>query len=382
MSAPLSEPIDLASNAIGGRVVYANDELFADRRHLIRPEPSAWQPGTYGPDGKIYDGWETRRRRDGGDRDFAIVRLGAPGVIRSVVVDTAHFRGNYPPYASIEATAGEGHPIAQELPESAWTTLLPKSALKGDSPNPFDVVNDQRWTHVRLSIYPDGGVARLRVLGDVVPDPRMLTGTVDLAGLVNGGRVIGCSDMFYSSAGNLIRPGHTATIAEGWETARRRDGGHDWVLFALAGAGRVRRAEIDTSHFTGNAPGEARLVGIDARTGSLEDETAWREILPRTRLRPDTLHRFRIGSDSLTHVRMEVFPDGGMSRVRLFGEFDDSALETLTVRWLRALPESQLSGVLADVPELTEVEADSIRSRRPLQSATEIPQALRDHLLG
>jgi allantoicase len=382
MSSPLSEPIDLASNAIGGRVVYANDELFADRRHLIRPEPSAWQPGTYGPDGKIYDGWETRRRRDGADRDFAIVRLGAPGVIRSVIVDTAHFRGNYPAYASIEGTAGEGHPIAQELPESAWTTLLPKSALKGDSVNPFDVVNDQRWTHVRLTIYPDGGVARLRVLGDVVPDPRMLTGTVDLAGLVNGGRVVGCSDMFYSSAGNLIRPGNTTTIAEGWETARRRDSGHDWVLFALAGAGRIRRAEIDTSHFTGNAPGEARLVGIDARTSPLEDESAWRELLPRTRLRPDTLHRFRIGSDSVTHVRMEVFPDGGMSRVRLLGELEDSALDAISLRWLGALPESQLTDVLAEAPDLTEDETESLRTRRPLRSASDLPAALRTHLIG
>jgi allantoicase len=253
--------------------------------------------------------------------------------------------------------------------------------LKGDSANSFDVVSDQRWTHVRLTIYPDGGVARLRVLGDVVPDPRILTGTVDLAGLVQGGRVVGCSDMFYSSAGNLIRPGDTKTIAEGWETARRRDGGHDWVLFALAGAGRIRRAEIDTSHFTGNAPGEARLMGIDARAKPLEDESAWRELLPRTRLRPDTLHRFRIGSAAVTHVRMEVFPDGGMSRVRLFGELDDSALETITVRWLGALPESQLSGVLDGVPELTDAEADSIRARRPFLSASGIPAALRAHLL-
>jgi allantoicase len=381
MSSPLSEPIDLAGSAIGGRVVYANDELFADRRHLIRPEPSVWQPGTYGADGKIYDGWETRRRRDGGDRDYAIVRLGAPGVIRSVIVDTAHFRGNYPPYASIEGTAGEGHPIAQDLPESAWTTLVAKSALKGDSVNSFDVVSDQRWTHVRLSIYPDGGVARLRVLGDVVPDPRILTGTVDLAGLVHGGRVVGCSDMFYSSAGNLIRPGDTTSIAEGWETARRRDGGHDWVLFALAGAGRIRRAEIDTSHFTGNAPGAARLAGIDARVSPMEDQGAWRELLPRTRLRPDTLHRFRIGGESVTHVRMEVFPDGGMSRVRLFGELDESALEAIGVRWLGALPEVQLSGVLAGVPELTDTEAEAVRARRPFLSANGIPAALRAHLL-
>jgi allantoicase len=381
VTTPLSEPIDLASSAIGGRVVYANDELFADRRHLIRPEPSAWQPGTYGPDGKIYDGWETRRRRDGGDRDFAIVRLGAPGVIRSVVVDTAHFRGNYPPYMSIEGTSGEGHPIAQELPESAWTTLVTRSALKGDSVNSFDVVSDQRWTHVRLTIYPDGGVARLRVHGDVVPDPRNLTGTIDLAGLVHGGRVVGCSDMFYSSAGNLIRPGDTASIAEGWETARRRDGGHDWVLFALAGAGRIRRAEIDTSHFTGNSPGATRLVGIDAREHPLEEESAWQELLARTQLRPDTRHQFTIGSESVTHVRMDVFPDGGMSRVRLWGELDEPSLHGLAVRWLGALPEAHLAGVLADVPELTEAEAHAVRARRPFLTAGGIPPALRAHLL-
>ncbi len=188
--------------------------------------------------------------------------------------------------------------------------------------------------------------------------------------------------MFYSSAGNLIRPGNTTTIAEGWETARRRDSGHDWVLFALAGAGRIRRAEIDTSHFTGNAPGEARLVGIDARTSPLEDQSAWRELLPRTRLRPDTLHRFRIGDESVTHVRMEVFPDGGMSRVRFFGELDEPALDAITVRWLGALPESQLSGVLAEVPQLSDTEAEAVRNRRSFLAAGSIPTALRDYIVN
>jgi allantoicase len=338
----MSDPIDLASAAIGGRVVYANDQLFADRRALIRPEPSALEPG-YGPDGKIYDGWETRRRRDGGERDFAIVRLGIPGIVRSVVIDTAHFRGNYPPFGSVEGAAGEGHPVAEELPESAWTPLLPKSALKGHSANVFEIDDDRRWTHVRLSIYPDGGVARLRVLGEAVPDPRLLTGTVDLAALTSGGRVIGCSDMFYSSAENLIRPGETRNTGEGWENARRRDDGNDWVLFALAGAGRIRRAEIDSSYFIGNAPGEVRLLGLDARSASLEHPDAWVEVLPRTPLRPDTLHRFAIGSDSVTHVRMEVFPDGGLSRVRLLGELDAPALEAIGRRWLGALPPAHLA---------------------------------------
>ena len=373
MTEQLSGLADLASSALGGRVVYANDQLFADRRNLIRPEPSAYQVHTYGPDGKIYDGWETRRRRDQG-HDFAIVRLGVPGVIRSVVIDTAHFRGNYPPFASIEAAATEGHPVAQDLPESAWTTILPKVSLKGDSPNAFEVADEHRWTHVRLSIYPDGGVARLRVHGEPVPDPRHLTGTIDLAALANGGSVVGCSDMFYSSAGKLILPGDPLTTEGGWENARRRDGGNDWVLFALAGAGSVRRAVIDTSHFLGNAPGEVRL------TGSVPgDPESWLELLPRTPLRPDSVHRLRVARDAVGQVRMDVYPDGGMSRVRLLGELEPAELDRLTLRYLSALPDGHLEELLLAVPSLSSQEADRLRSSR--SSLTVVPAALRSYLL-
>ena len=187
----------------------ANNDLFADRRHLIDPNPPVWQPDTYGRDGKVYDGWETRRRRnhatastapDETDHDFALVRLGAPGVISTLVIDTAFFRGNYPPYASVEALAAEGYPTVEELEAMPWTTILPRSPLKGDSPNSFEVDDDRRWTHLRLTIYPDGGVARFRALGVGLPDPRLLSGTFDLACLRNGGRVVAVSDMFYSSA--------------------------------------------------------------------------------------------------------------------------------------------------------------------------------------
>jgi allantoicase len=322
--------VDLASRALGGCVVAANDDLFADRRHLIEPAAPVWQPGTYGRDGKIYDGWETRRRREEG-HDHAIVRLGAPGVVREVVVDTAFFRGNYPPFASVEALAADGYPSVAELAAAEWTTIVPRSPLKGDAANPFSVSDDRRWTHVRLSIYPDGGVARLRVLGDVVPDPRLLTGTVDLVALQHGGTVQDCSDMFYSPPTNLLLPGTAATIADGWETARRRDDGNDWILFALGVPGRPRRAEIDTTHFWGNAPGWAGLSGVDARAHSLDDQGGWHELLPRTRLQPDTRHLFPLDGAGapapvVTHVRLDVYPDGGMSRFRLHGEAADSRL--------------------------------------------------------
>ncbi|GAA3631698.1 allantoicase [Kineosporia mesophila] len=370
---------DLACSNVGGRVVYANDQLFADRRNLIRPEPSAHQVHEFGPDGKIYDGWETRRRRDPVDQpgnDFAIVRLGIPGVVRSVVIDTAHFKGNYPPYATIEATASEGHPVAQDLPESAWTTILPKVALKGDTENAFEVASDRRWTHVRLSIYPDGGVARLRVLGEPVADPRHLTGTIDLAALTNGGSVVGCSDMFYSSAGKLIRPGDPLTTEGGWENARRRDGGNDWVVFALAGAGRVRRAVIDTSHFLGNAPGEVRLTGEVPMSSSVNDSSTWLELLPRGPLRPDSVHRLRVARDVVTQIRMDVYPDGGMSRVRFLGELTEGALDEAALRWLKALPDGHLEELLLAVPELSAQDADQLRSSRDA-----LPAVLRSHLL-
>ncbi len=372
---------DLASSAVGGRVVYANDQLFADRRNLIRPEPSAHEVHTFGPDGKIYDGWETRRRRDEG-HDFAIVRLGLPGVIRSVVIDTAHFKGNYPSFASIEATASEGHPIAQDLPENAWTTILPKVALKGHTANTFAIEDDHRWTHVRLSIYPDGGVARLRVHGWGVPDPRHLTGTIDVAAQENGGAVVDVSDVFYSSAGKLILPGNPLTTEGGWENARRRDGGNDYVVFALAGAATLRRAVIDTSHFLGNAPGELRLRGLDGRGHDpdepLPDVETWLELLPRQPIRPDSVHKLRVAREVVDHVQMDVYPDGGMSRVRLLGELEPAALEALTLGYLGSLPGGHLEELLLAVPELSSAEADDLRSDAPLQV---IPPALRSYLL-
>jgi allantoicase len=321
---------DLASRSLGGSVVVANDALFADQRNLITPAPPVWHPDAYGAVGKTYDGWETRRRRGAGaggdgtgpEADYAIVRLGAPGVVRHVVIDTAFFRGNYPPFGSLEALAAEGYPSAEELTAAEWTPLVPKSPLKGDTANAFDVADERRWTHVRLSIYPDGGVARLRVLGDVAPDPRLLTGTVDLVALENGGRVTACSDMFYASAMNLVRPGTARVTGEGWENARRRSGGNDWVLFRLAGAGKLRRVELDTTLFVGNAPAEARLTGRDERAGDPE----WRELLPRTRLAPDTRHVFPLPpGPPVTHARLDVYPDGGLSRVRLWGELEGTA---------------------------------------------------------
>jgi allantoicase len=381
---------DLAGRVLGGGVVVANDEFFAAADHLVLAEPATFTGGVFGAKGQVYDGWETRRRRTPG-HDWAVVRLGAPGVVRGVVVDTAHFTGNYPPFASVEACGVPGYPSPAELRAADWATIVPRSPLRGDARNAFAVDVPYRFTHVRLTIYPDGGVARLRVHGEPVPDPRLLPdGLIDLAGAEHGGRVAGCSDMFYGSPTNLIMPGLARVMGEGWETKRRRDDGNDWVLIALAAPARVRLAELDASHFKGNAPGEARLRSVDAGPGTLGDldglgdPATWMELLPRVRLQPDTRHRFLVDDvGSATHVRLDVYPDGGLARLRLWGQLTVTQLGELTLRWFNLLPPGHAQAVLTTgIPghagaAVRVVDAERLVAARPLADVTELPPALR-----
>lgn len=368
---------DLASRRVGGSAVAANDELFAERENLVKPEPPSFASYTFGHKGQVMDGWESRRRREAGF-DWAIVRLGLPGLVRAVVVDTSFFTGNYPPEVSVEGTAVEGFPSPAELSASAWTPLVPRCAAAGDSRNTYAVDAPQWVTHVRLCQYPDGGVARLRVHGEPVPDPRLLAaGTVDLAALANGAAVVGCSNMHYSSPTNLISPGEARVMGEGWETARRRDDGNDWVEVRLAAPGVVRLAEIDTSCFVGNAPGWAALHGRDARAAAPGDDVQWQQLLPRTRLQPDTPHRLRLApGPEVTHVRLDVYPDGGLARLRLHGELAADGRADLALRWFNLLPDSSVRQVLA-------AEGDAIvdvLAARPVTDARTLPASLRNTL--
>jgi allantoicase len=269
-------------------------------------------------------------------------------------VDTAFFTGNYPPFASVQACAAEGYPSPAELADADWVELVARSPLAGDSKNPFPVEDPRRFTHVRLTIHPDGGVARLRVHGEPVADPRFADlSSLDLAALENGATISGCSNMFYSSPANLISPGFAAVMGEGWETARRRDDGNDWVSVRLAGPGVVRLAELDTSHFKGNAPGWA----------ALSDGTGT-PLLERVRLQPDTRHRFVLPGDrEVDEVRMDVYPDGGMARLRLYGGLTEAGRSAFVLRWFNLLPESQAIAVLADTPD-----AVAIARARPVTS--------------
>lgn len=334
--------LDLASRAIGGSVRYVSDEFFAPRESLIMPGASVHDTTTFGAHGKIYDGWETRRRRTPG-HDWAVVRLGAPGAIHEIVVDTAWFTGNYPPEVSVEATWVDGSPDEDALQAADWVTIVPHSAARGNTTNTYRVHNHYAFTHVRLNIFPDGGVARLRVHGTAVPDPRILGSRIDLAALHHGGDVAEISDMFYSDARLLLYPGVARSMAEGWETARRRTAGNDYVVVTLAGPSKLDYVDIDTAYFLGNAPGWVRL---SARTDS---DAPWAEILPRSPISPDAHNRFRLDhvAGDITAVRVDVYPDGGFSRLHLFGELAPTALADAIAHWLRLLPPTAYATMLA-----------------------------------
>lgn len=311
--------IDLASERLGGSVLYATDDYFAEKENLLRQPKAVWKEHEYTDRGKWMDGWESRRKRTPG-HDFAIIRLGVPGIIRRVVVDTAFFRGNFPAECSIEGCVATPETQVDDLPGTAgWIEILPRSALSGDSENVFDGVSPYAFTHLRLHIYPDGGVARFRALGHAVPDWHReggLSADQDLAAIEHGGQVLTCSDMFFGPKHNLIMPGRSFNMSDGWETRRRRGPGHDWVIVQLAAEAQLRRVEIDTSHFKGNFPD---TFSLDARA----EEGDWFEVIERTKLLPHTRHVFvdELKTAGPAHqVRLNVYPDGGVARLRVWGQ--------------------------------------------------------------
>jgi allantoicase len=316
---------DLASARLGGKALAANDEFFAPKENLLKSGRGVFIPGKYTSRGKWMDGWETRRRRTPG-HDWCVVRLGRPGRIRGVDIDTHHFVGNFPAQASIDACRRPGRvdPRALLADRTHWREILPLTPLRGDSQNLFPIGADDVFTHVRLNIHPDGGVARWRVYGEVDASLlRAARGLIDLAAIVNGGLVLGASDMHFGSKDNLIMPGRSASMGDGWETRRRRGPGHDWLVLRLGAVGRIERIEVDTNHFKGNYPESCSLEGCLAEGAGLEALRAgpWQELLPRTKLRPHRRHFFRPApaAGPCSHVRFKIFPDGGVSRLRLHG---------------------------------------------------------------
>jgi allantoicase len=336
-----TELVDLASERLGGAVLFANDEFFAPKENLLKSAAPIFIEGKYTDLGKWMDGWESRRKRAPNlDElyDWCIIRLGLSGVVSGINVDTSFFRGNFPAHCSLDACAIDGQPEIEQLTSAtvSWVELLPRTELQGDSINLFAIQRATRATHLRFKIYPDGGVARLRVYGEVTPDwERLLRrrSEIDLAAVENGAMVISASDMFFGHRHNLIMPGQALNMSDGWETKRRRGPGYDWCVVRLGHAGAIKRIEVDTSWFKGNFPESCLIEAGDARSGAPPDLAAldWKELLPRTTLQGHTRHIFE---DELTdvgiatHIRLNIFPDGGVSRLRVYGRvsgtgFDD-----------------------------------------------------------
>jgi allantoicase len=351
---------DLAAERLGGVALDANDDFFAPKENLLKESKPVFIESKFTDRGKWMDGWETRRRRTPG-YDWCIVRLGLPGIVRGVVVDTSFFRGNYPEHFSLEACDLGGHaPFkneAKRLKDTAvrWSEIVPQTALKGDSQNLFAIANENRVTHLRLNIYPDGGVARLRVYGESMPDAKRISRQeIDLVAVGNGGSVITSSDQFFGEPRNLLMPYKAKNMGDGWETKRRRGPGHDWVILKLGVPGVIKKIEVNTAHFKGNFPDSCSVEACHASPSSpdafLAAPHVWRELLPQTKLKADHAHSFSKLNDTgtATHVRFNIYPDGGVSRLRLFGRGVPGKDHSGALRRFNSLPRTKAREALLD----------------------------------
>jgi len=314
-------PVNLAQPRLGARVISASDDFFAAKERLIEPAEPVFIAGKYDANGKWMDGWESRRKRGPG-HDHCILRLGAPAMLESAEINTRHFTGNYAPAASIDLCRSD----AETPPDDAWQRVLPVTTLEGDSRRFVTFPAPMTATHVRLNIYPDGGVARLRLFGRPVFDPATAEGVIDLAAMETGGWPVACNDAHFGAVENLIAPGRGRDMGDGWETRRRRTPGHDWAIIALACPGEVSEIIADTAHFKGNYPDRISLQAAHAPgkpAAVLAPESLyWPTLLPETAVGPDAEHRFADGLAALgpvTHVKLNLHPDGGVSRLRVRG---------------------------------------------------------------
>lgn len=316
---------DLASERLGGEVLFATDDFFAEKENLIKPTRGIFIADKYTDRGKWMDGWESRRKRTPG-HDWAIIQLATTGKIIGFNIDTNFFLGNHPPNASIEAAYINDVSLVKDWESLDWKEILPMSHLDPGSENFFESNINDLFTHIRLHIYPDGGVARLRVYGEVfknwdaiAPDEE-----IDLASALNGAKAIACNDMFFSSMGNLILPGRGINMGDGWETKRNRTPNNkDWVIIKLATPGIINKIIVDTAHFKGNYPDRCSIEAcVTNDDDAVKENTGWQLLLPQQKLSANKEHQFVNEINSLpgaTHVRLNIFPDGGVSRLRLFG---------------------------------------------------------------
>ncbi len=377
--AAFSHLVNLAADETGTFVLWASDDYFAEKENLVRSDAPVWKEGVYTDKGKWMDGWESQRMRGPG-HDTAILRLGVPGSVEGLLVDTTHFKGNAPIAVALEvceaphtATAEEllSWPVAEEGAEGAaqvakvWRLALPKTDIRSDFGNVIALPQlSPRATHVRLHIYPDGGVARLRVYGVARPAPQIFwqQGSIDLAAIEHGGRVTAISDAFFGPPANLLLPGRGVNMGDGWETRRRRTPGSDWCEIGLGRRGLVQRIEVDTHFFKGNAPQACSVFAFDA--GAVDpddaegmaaamaqvptgDDAGWTPLLDLAPLVQHRRHSFEPARPTVaTHLRVHIFPHGGVNRMRVFGLAAPTPREQERLATLQALPRAELDALL------------------------------------
>jgi len=315
---------NLADAELGARVVSCTDEFFASAGRMLQAAGPVFVVGKFDEHGKWMDGWETRRRRNGG-HDHAIIALGLPGVVKGLDIDTSHFTGNFPPAASVLACRSESDPDDA----TEWVEIVPATTLKGNSHHFVQIQDDRVWTHLRLNIFPDGGVARLRVYGQPACDwaRRDPAALYEVSALANGGRVVAYNDAHFGVPTGIIKPGRGVNMGDGWETRRRREPGNDWLILELGHPVTVEKIEIDTAHFKGNYPDrvsiQAALVAESTDQSLVTQAMFWPELLGEQKTEMDKQHFYEgaqiqaIGP--VSHVRVNIFPDGGLSRVRIWG---------------------------------------------------------------
>ena len=325
--------VDLASERVGGETLSCSDDFFAGMENLIKQGRGIFIDDKFTDRGKWMDGWESRRSygrahrtESGRDYDWCIIRLGIKGVIRGFDIDTNYFRGNAPESVSVEACVSDIEPNA----DTVWEIILHKNTVQAHSQNIFEISNNKSYTHIRLNMFPDGGIARIRVYGEAdVNFEQFVSGElIDLAYIKNGAKALLVSDMFFSDKNNLIMPGRGKDMGDGWETKRRRDPGPDWSIVKLASQGSIEKVIIDTCHFKGNYPDTFCLEGLVSNSDDFSNDNPsneWQPVIERTKLHAHREHLFinEIVADntkSFTHVRLSIFPDGGVSRMRIFGK--------------------------------------------------------------
>lgn len=320
--AHIQQLTNLADTRIGAEIIECSDDFFAEAKRMLQFEAPIFVEDKFDDHGKWMDGWETRRKRHAG-YDWAIVKLGVTGKIKALDIDTTFFSGNYPASATLEACFAPNG----DLSTAEWHSILPNSILGPSQHHLFEISNDEIYTHIRLNIYPDGGVARLRVYGEVKPQHQNQSETIDLLALENGGRVIAYSDAHFGHPRNLINPGRGINMGDGWETKRRRAPGFDWCILALGQAGQIEKIDIDTAHFKGNYPAEVSIQAIyieDATDPQLIPQSMfWPFLLNAQPMQMDHIHSFIneiLAHEKISHIRVNMIPDGGISRIRLWGK--------------------------------------------------------------